>query len=291
MDFKKICRFVIILWIWKRFTDLNFFRRFDKDLTISYYFVDWKKICRFLIFLSTWKRLLHLKLFHVLKWFIHSKNTCGYEKYLPIWKRVVDLKNICWFGEYILWMTLLGHRTFSFSLFFFYPQLIQTLSLKSIFDLHEEENLTLAIIQFVLWKFMLFYNESVYLLTCVIFTQSCRYFKYHTCIFTGLKNIHRFLIYLRITITFVDLSLFCGFEKDLPIWTFYVDLTKIWRFLIILWIWKRFADFWFSCRFEKDYSIWNFFGFENDLFIQKTLADMKNIFRFEKELSIWKNIC
>ena len=278
MDLKKIYRFELFSSIWQRFDDFLLFCGFEKDLSIFNFLVDLKKITP-------------SETFSYFKMIYSFKKHLGYEKYLPIWKRVVDLKNICWFGEYILWMTLLGHRTFSFSLFFFYPQLIQTLSLKSIFDLHEEENLTLAIIQFVIWKFMLFYNESVYLLTCVIFTQSCRYFKYHTCIFTGLKNIHRFLIYLRITITFVDLSLFCGFEKDLPIWTFYVDLTKIWRFLIILRIWKRFADFWFSCRFEKDYSIWNFFGFENDLFIQKTLADMKNIFRFEKELSIWKNIC
>ena len=118
MDFKKICRFVIILWIWKRFTDLNFFRRFDKDLTISYYFVDLKKICRFLIFLSIWKRLLHLKLFHVLKWFIHSKNTWDmknifrFEKELSIWKTFVDLGNI--YCEWTFLVTVLFHSHCSF---------------------------------------------------------------------------------------------------------------------------------------------------------------------------------
>ena len=63
VDFKEICRFLIILSIWKRLTDLNFFCGFEKESMISNYFVDLKKICRFLIFLWIWKGFLDLKLF------------------------------------------------------------------------------------------------------------------------------------------------------------------------------------------------------------------------------------
>ena len=136
-------------------------------------------------------------------------------------------------------MSLLFYLFFILTTLFLDPQLIQNWSLKSVFDPHQQQNICYVVIL----RFMLFHDKSVYLLTCVMFTRCCCYFKYHTCIFIGLKNIHRFLIYLWISKRFVDLSLFCGFEKDLPIWTFFVDLTKIWRFLIILWIGKRFVDF------------------------------------------------
>ena len=209
--------------------------------------MDLKKICRFLIFLSIWKRLLHLKLFWVLKWFIHSKNTCGYEKYLPIWKRVVDLKKHLLIWEiYIVNDPYRSPYLFFLATLFFDPQLIQTLSLKSIFDLHKEKNLPVVTIHFVILRFMFFYNKSVFLLTCVMFTQSCCYLKYHTCIFIGLKNIHQFLIYSWISNRFVELPLFCGLEKDLSALNclmdlekrltdlkFDEDLKKFWRFLII----------------------------------------------------------
>ena len=50
VDFKELGRFLIILSIWKKLTDLNFFCGFEKESAISNYFVDLEKICRFLIF-------------------------------------------------------------------------------------------------------------------------------------------------------------------------------------------------------------------------------------------------
>ena len=180
MDLKKICWFLFILRIWKGFTDLNFFwwiwKRFDdfllccgfeKDFSISIFFMDLKKIYGFDFFSWIWKRVGNFYLFcrfekdlliidffcrsekdysiwnvfrferlgFVFIWlgFIYSKHSCGYEKYLPNWKRVVDLKNICWFGKHILWMTLLDHRTFRISRpipFFFVPVLKSPMTIK-----------------------------------------------------------------------------------------------------------------------------------------------------------------
>ena len=80
------------------------------------------------------------------------------------------------------------------------------------------------------------YDKSVYLLTCVMLTQSCCYLKNCTCTFIGLKKIHRFLIYLWISKRFVDISLFWGFEKDLSIFSFFMVLKKIYRYEYFSWI-------------------------------------------------------
>ena len=142
VDLKKISRFQFFSWIWKRFTDSTFFSwiwkrvgnfylfcRFEKDLLIIDFF------CRSEKDYSIWNVFRFERLGFVFIWlgFIYSKHSCGYEKYLPNWKRVVDLKNICWFGKYILWMTLLDHRTFRISRpipFFFVPVLKSPMTIK-----------------------------------------------------------------------------------------------------------------------------------------------------------------
>ena len=49
---KKFHRFLILLWIWKRFVDFKFFSGFEKKLLISTFFVDLKKISQSETFLS-----------------------------------------------------------------------------------------------------------------------------------------------------------------------------------------------------------------------------------------------
>ena len=92
-----------------------------KDLTISNYFVDLKKICRFLSFLVDFRNIYRFETFSDNRfendWFF-LKNSCGYEKYLPVWKTVVDLKIICWFEKYILWIILPGYGTKACQYFF-----------------------------------------------------------------------------------------------------------------------------------------------------------------------------
>ena len=110
---------------------------------------------------------------------------------------------------------------------------------------------TLCYIEVYIFPFSVFdsikaseYDKSVYLLTCVMLTQSWCYLKNCTCIFVDLKKIHQFLIYLWISKRFVDISLFWGFEKDLSIFNF-------------LWFWKRFTDLNIFCGFKKDLTISN----------------------------------
>ena len=108
MDLKKICGSSIFLKIWKRLIDLNIFGGFEKDLTISNYFVFLKKICLFLIFLSVWKRFLDLKLF---LW-IDLETINLFKTIAADIKNISFLKKSCWFEKYLLiWETYFVNET------------------------------------------------------------------------------------------------------------------------------------------------------------------------------------